>query len=57
MLLFIIAFCVGLILGWYVGYPLVEAGWRLRLPWYKVVDKVNGLTGYGIQCPFYVKKA
>ena len=57
MLLFIIAFCVGLILGWYVGYPIVEAGWRLRLPWYKVVDKVNGLTGYGIQCPFYAKKA
>ena len=33
---FIIAFCIGLVLGWYVGYPLLEAGWRLRLPWYRI---------------------
>ena len=36
MLLFMIAFCVGLVLGWYVGYPLVEKGYRLRVPWERV---------------------
>ena len=36
MLLFILSFCIGLVLGWYIAYPLLDKGYRLRVPWERV---------------------
>ena len=33
---FIIAFILGLLIGWYVAYPLLDMGYRLRVPWERV---------------------
>ena len=39
MLLFLCSFILGLVLGWFVLFPVLtrleEKGWKLRTPWYK----------------------